>query len=86
MALQLLLLPHFDPKRRLKAHSLNYLKLGLTVVGLLGGLLAYALYAAVHPGTDASRGMMVLTGLFLAAMGNYLTTVPPNYFVGIRTP
>ncbi len=29
---------------------------------------------------------LALAGLFFAFLGNYLTTVQPNYFVGIRTP
>lgn len=79
-------LPRLDPKRRLDGDSLNFQKLRLAVVGLLGGLAAYSLFVAVHPGTAVGRGVIVLVGLFMAFMGNYLTTVQPNYFVGIRTP
>lgn len=30
--------------------------------------------------------MAVVLGLFFALVGNYLTTVQPNYFVGFKTP
>lgn len=78
-------LPYLDPKRRLDSGSVNFQKLRLAMVVMLGGLASYSLYMALHPGTEG-RGLLVLVGLFLAFMGNYLTTVQPNYFVGIRTP
>ncbi|MBC8082102.1 MAG: SdpI family protein, partial [Hymenobacter sp.] len=34
----------------------------------------------------AGRGLAGLLGLFFALLGNYLTTVQPNYFVGFKTP
>ena len=85
MALFFSILPYLDPKRRLDSSSVNFQKLRLAMVAMLGGLACYGLYMALHPGTPG-RGLLVLVGLFLAFMGNYLTTVQPNYFVGIRTP
>ncbi|MGY3090030.1 putative membrane protein [Hymenobacter sp. UYAg731] len=85
MALFFSILPYLDPKRRLDSSSVNFQKLRLAMVVMLGGLAGYGLYMGLHPGTDG-RGLMVLLGVFLAFMGNYLTTVQPNYFVGIRTP
>ena len=85
IALFFSILPYLDPKRRLDSSSANFQKLRLAVVAMLGGLASYSLYLALHPGTEG-RGLLVLVGLFLAFMGNYLTTVQPNYFVGIRTP
>ncbi len=55
-------------------------------MALLSSLACYTLYVALHPGTLPIRGIVMIVGLFLAFMGNYLTTVQPNYFVGIRTP
>ncbi|MDB5269753.1 MAG: hypothetical protein JWP58_2793 [Hymenobacter sp.] len=78
-------LPYLDPKRRLDSNSVNFQKLRLAVVAMLGGLAGYGLYMGLHPGTSGG-GLLVLLGLFLAFIGNYLTTVQPNYFVGIRTP
>lgn len=79
-------LPRLDPKRRLDGAGINYQKLGLAVVAMTSSLAGYVLYAAVHPGTDVGQGVTVLVGLSFAFMGNYLTTVQPNYFIGIRTP
>ena len=79
-------LPRLDPKRRLDGASANFQKLRLVVVSLIGGVNCYTLYLAMHPGAGPGRGLAVALGMFFALLGNYLTTVQPNYFVGIRTP
>ncbi|QJX47283.1 DUF1648 domain-containing protein [Hymenobacter taeanensis] len=84
--LLLLLLPRLDPKRRLDTGSRNFQKLTLALVGLMAGLDMLSLYAALHPQKHPGQLLNVVLGLFFALIGNYLTTVPPNYFVGIRTP
>lgn len=86
IGLLLSILPRLDPKRRLDGNTVNFQKLRLTLVGLVSGLACYSLYAALHPGAGTGQGLLVLLGLFFALLGNYLTTVQPNYFVGIRTP
>ena len=85
-ALLLTFLPRFDPKRRLDSSSANFQKLRLAIVALLGALACYSVYLALHPGAASGPGIAVLVGVFFVFLGNYLTTVQPNYFVGIRTP
>lgn len=80
------LLPRFDPKRRLDAGNANYQKLLLALVGLTSALSMFSLYAALHPGGQSGRGLALIMGVFFALLGNYLTTVQPNYFVGFKTP
>lgn len=84
--LLLVFLPRLDPKQRLDAGNPNYQKLLLALVALVSGLGIFSLYAALHPTVQAGRGLPVLLGVFFALMGNYLTTVQPNYFVGFKTP
>lgn len=79
-------LPRLDPKRRLDGKSVNFQKLRLALVSLLSGMSGYMLYLSLHPDQPAGRGVAVILGLFFAFLGNYLATVQPNYFVGIRTP
>ena len=85
-ALVLTLLPHFDPKRRLDGSNVNFQKLRLAVLGLLSGIACYSVYLGLHPNAASATGVAVLVGIFFVFLGNYLTTVQPNYFVGIRTP
>jgi uncharacterized membrane protein len=45
-------------------------------------------YMAAHQ-SDKNKlisSLLALTALLIAGLGNYMTTVKPNYFVGIRTP
>jgi len=84
--LLLVALPRFDPRRRLVADSHSLQKLTLLLVGGLSALACYCLYLALHPEQLPDREMGVGISLFFALMGNYLTTVQPNYFIGIRTP
>lgn len=84
--LLLTFLPRLDPKRQLDAGNPNYQKLMLALVALMSGLSIYSLYAALHPSQQTGQGLAVLMGLFFAFIGNYLTTVQPNYFIGFKTP
>lgn len=79
-------LPRFDPRRRLVADSHSLQKLTLLLVGGLSALACYSLYLALHPQQLPDREMGAGVSFFLALIGNYLTTVQPNYFIGIRTP
>lgn len=84
--LLLLFLPRFDPRRRVAADSRSYHKMTLLLVGSIGVLACYSVYLGLHPGMQPGRELNVGIALFFVALGNYLTTVPPNYFVGVRTP
>ncbi|ALW83844.1 hypothetical protein AUC43_01235 [Hymenobacter sedentarius] len=86
LAVLLSVLPRLDPKHRIATDTANFQKLRLALVGLVSGLACYCLYVALHPSASSGRGPAVIVGLSFALLGNYLTTVQPNYFVGIRTP
>jgi uncharacterized membrane protein len=79
-------LPRLDPRRRLSADSRSLHKLGLLLVGFISALGCYLLHLALHSEELPGRGMNVGIALFFTLLGNYLTTVQPNYFLGIRTP
>lgn len=79
-------LPNLDPKGRLQ--GTNYQKLRLVITALLAAIVGWAWYRAAHPANVpfSPRIPFTLVGLLLAGVGNYLTTIKPNWFVGIRTP
>jgi uncharacterized membrane protein len=77
---------------RLSANSprqtTNYQKLRL-VIGLFWGVtIGIVLYMAGHQEDQlpVERLLMGLISFLFAGMGNYLATIKPNWFVGIRTP
>ena len=79
-------LPRLDPRQRMAADSLSFAKLQALLLTALGSAAAYCIWLGLHPGAVPGPGLHAVVALFFALVGNYLTTVPPNYFVGIRTP
>lgn len=79
-------LPSIDPRGKLQTS--NYVKLRFAVTILFAAIMIWLFYMAGHPteGKLSTSILLALIGLLLAGMGNYLTTVKPNWFVGIRTP
>ncbi|GAB3886146.1 SdpI family protein [Spirosoma agri] len=79
-------LPKIDPKGRLQ--SANFQKLRFVMMLFLAALQASLFYLAVHQSTSQALlgPELALVSLMLAGIGNYITTVKPNWFIGIRTP
>jgi uncharacterized membrane protein len=81
------LLPKFDPRRENYASFLStyWLFANAVIVFMLivhGIVIATGLGYAMR----IDRLMPLLIGLLFVVIGNYLTRVEPNWFVGIRTP
>ncbi|GAB4040514.1 SdpI family protein [Spirosoma gilvum] len=79
-------LPRLDSKHRLQ--SSNYDKLRFVIVLALATLVGWVWYMAQHSLEKQSAliPMFAILGVMFAGIGNYITTVKPNWFVGIRTP
>lgn len=79
-------LPHIDPRNQVQTS--NYQKLRLVVTGCFSGITGWLWYVAARPAQSESLAgvLLALVGVMIAGIGNYLTTVKPNWFVGIRTP
>ena len=80
-------LPKVDPRRENYAKFLtSYWLIANAVIVFM--LLAHALIIAAGLGFSVKidRLMPVGVGLLFIFLGNYLTRVEPNWFVGIRTP
>ena len=77
--------PRLDPKRRLDADAANYQKLMLSLAIGLSAISGVVLYATRYQHLPAN-GLELALCLLFVLMGNYLTTIKPNYFIGVRTP
>ena len=81
------ILPKVDPKRENYARFLDsYWLIANAVLAFTG--VAHVLRIANGLGyrVQVDRLMPLGIGLLLAFLGNYLTRVEPNWFIGIRTP
>ncbi|WP_020605683.1 SdpI family protein [Spirosoma spitsbergense] len=79
-------LPNIDPKGHLQ--TANFLKMRVLITLFFSAINGLVFYMAAHQ-SDKNKlisSLLALTALLIAGLGNYMTTVKPNYFVGIRTP
>lgn len=82
------ILPRFDPRQKNYDYfgtSYQYMKLGSTA------FMAFVLVLSIQTGRSqeqvlSTRYMMVGMGLLFMILGNYMTKVRSNFFVGIKTP
>lgn len=81
-----LLVPLIDPKKRISEMGSKYTQLKLLMVGAMSALAVVILHMAQSGDSAAATPMLVVIGLLIAVLGNYMKTVRPNYFIGIRTP
>ncbi|MGI6468744.1 MAG: DUF1648 domain-containing protein [Syntrophomonadaceae bacterium] len=82
------ILPRIDPRHKNYAYfgtSYQYIKLGITA------FMAFVTVLSIQAGRSpeqvlSTRVMMLGLGLMFMILGNYLTKVRSNWFVGIKTP
>lgn len=83
----LLLIPRIDPrKKNYTLFSGSYFKIRFAIHLFMSVLDIMLLLVA--SGADIPMERIVITGMLLlfTVLGNYMTSIRPNYFVGVRTP
>ena len=82
----LLIIPVIDPKRRIvsaqKPVSAIRIFTTLFMIGIYGFVMAKTLEIDV----DLGIYINISVGVLILIIGNYMNTIKPNYFIGIRTP
>ncbi len=81
-----LIIPLIDPKGKIKQMGNKYYILKLMLVGLMSGLSIIMIISAKYQQIMSSKLVMLLIGLMFTILGNYMPSVKPNYFIGVRTP
>ena len=81
----MLLIPIFDPKKKIEQMGDKYYSLRLLMTVFMSVLSFYLLYVG-EKGNVNTNLLIALIGAFYVVIGNYLQAVKPNYFIGIRTP
>ena len=84
--LLILLLPIIDPKKKIQNDQKSISKIrvfiSLFMVGLYGVIMVTTLGYSFNLGAYITTGV----GLIIMVLGNYMNSIKPNYFVGVRTP
>lgn len=83
--LLMLAIPYFDPKKKIEQMGEKYYSLRLIMTLFMSVIGFYLLYVS-SKNTINPNLLIALVGAFYAVLGNYLQSVKPNYFIGIRTP
>ena len=87
VALMFLALPSISPRGfSIDGASRGYRAIVLMTMLSLLAMHCIALLAATGSAVNVSLVMPVVVGALFAVIGNYMTTMPRNFFVGIRTP
>lgn len=81
----MLLIPKFDPKGKIKQMGEKYYSLRIVMSIFMTIISIYILYSGNNHKINPNI-IIAIVGGFDAVFGNYLQTVKPNYFIGIRTP
>lgn len=80
-------LPLIDPKQKLKANSGKFEHIRFILVLFMTGIACFALYVSANRNVQhMDKFLFAFLGLFFAALGNFMPSLKPNYFIGIRTP
>lgn len=80
------LVPIIDPKKRFEQMGNSFDKIMFFMISMMSAISIFFIYSSVSGGTTNNNLLTAILGLFFMALGNYLPTVKPNYFIGIRTP
>jgi uncharacterized membrane protein len=79
-------LPRIDPKKTAGQSPEFFNRIGLVVIVFFSVLNMIIIYASVNTSFNAINFILPLMGLMFAFLGNYMYSLKPNYFAGIRTP
>ena len=84
--LTLLYLPKIDPKKRIEIDQKPIPVLRTLTILLLLGIHAWMIINALGGDINSQSWIYLGIAIFFLVMGNYLRTIEPNYFIGIRVP
>lgn len=83
----LALSPKIDPKKKnYQQFSRSYRIILHTTTGLFFVINLFVLFTSLGYQLNLHFFVPVLVGLLLIVMGNYMQTIKPNWFIGIKTP
>lgn len=87
LAALLLWIGTIDPKAyKMKLPNRAMKPIRLAVTAFVSVLICVSILPALGANLDSGTMIDIVVAIFIFLLGNYLPTVKPNYFVGIRTP
>jgi len=78
--------PFIDPKKRIAEMGSKFYNLSLGLSLFLTLISCFIMIIAKNGQMLPTNILIGLLGGFFAFLGNYMKTIKPNYFIGIKTP
>tara|TARA_R110000868_G_scaffold189943_1_gene433525 strand:- start:2619 stop:3263 length:645 start_codon:yes stop_codon:yes gene_type:complete len=82
----LTLIPIIDPKGKIKNMGEKYESIKFILIFFMSFLALFILYSSHSQTITNPNILFILIGFLFVFLGNYMKTIKPNYFIGIRTP
>ncbi len=83
----MIIVPFIDPrKKNYELFSDTYFKLRVILCIMIGAIDTMVIYNTLHGIEKMGLLMPLLVYLLFTLLGNYMGTIRPNYFVGIKVP
>jgi uncharacterized membrane protein len=81
-----LLVPYIDPKKQIGSMGKKFHQLKFVFVLFMSLLSIFIIYSAYTASLSSMNHIFIGVGIVFAVLGNYMQSIKPNYFIGIRTP
>ena len=78
--------PYIDPKKQIEMMGKKYHQLKFIFVLMMSVLAVYIIHASSIATLTSAKFIFIGIAMIIAVLGNYLQSIKPNYFIGIRTP
>ncbi len=82
----LLVLPKIDPKKKITSVQKPVAAIRIITSLFFVGIYAFIMAASLGSTINFTSYILVGVGLLIAIVGNYMNSMKPNYFIGVRTP
>lgn len=79
-------IPLIDPKGKITQMGAKFYQLKCILVVCMSALAIYIIFAVQTQSIGSPKGLYLLLGALITVLGNYMPSLKPNYFIGIRTP
>ncbi len=80
------IVPVIDPKNKIQKMGKKYKNLKLFLVIFISGLSLIIILTAKNKALIKPSYIFIMLSFLFIFFGNYMKTIKPNYFIGIRTP
>lgn len=82
----LLFIPKIDPKKRIESAQKPIAAIRILISLFLVGIYSLVMMKSLDMDVNIGRLVSISVGVVILIIGNYMNSIKPNYFIGIRTP